>query len=79
MKGVKVDLHVNPAIWSVAQPHRRIPIRQEVNKTIGNHHAMPHPVTKQTLDQLTLGRELRRKLPESLVPTKEVASGQIQS
>ena len=29
---------------------------------------MPHPVTKQTLDQLMLGRELSRKLPESLVP-----------
>ena len=56
----------------------RKPIRQEVQETIGNYHAMPHPVTKQTLDQLTLGRELRRKLPESLVPTKEVASGQIQ-
>ena len=56
----------------------RKPIRQEVRETIGNYHAMPHPVTKQTLDQLTLGRELRRKLPESLVPMKEVASGQIQ-
>ena len=39
---------------------------------------MPYPVTKQTLDQLMLGRELSRKLPESLVPTKEVVSGQIQ-
>ena len=56
----------------------RKPIRQEVKKTIGNYHAMPHPVTKQTLDQLMLGRELSRKLPESLVPTKEVVSGQIQ-
>ena len=25
MKGVQVDLHVDPAMWSVAQPHRRIP------------------------------------------------------
>ena len=56
----------------------RKPIRQEVQKTSGNYHAMPHPVTKQILDLLTLGRELRRKLPESLVPTKEVGSGQIQ-
>ena len=27
MKGVQVDFHVDPAIWSVAQPHRRIPFR----------------------------------------------------
>ena len=25
MKGVQVDLHVDPVIWPVAQPHRRIP------------------------------------------------------
>ena len=56
----------------------RKPIRQVVKKTIGNYHAMPHPVTKQSLDQLTLGRELCRKLPERIVPTKEVSSVQIQ-
>ena len=56
----------------------RKPIRQEVKKTIGNYHAMPHLVTKQTLDQLMLGRELCRKLPERIVPTKEVSSDQIQ-
>ena len=56
----------------------RKPIRQEVKKTIGNYHAMPHPVTKQTLDQLMLGRELSRKLPERIFPSKEVSSDQIQ-
>ena len=56
----------------------RKPIRQEVKKTIGNYHAMLHPVTKQTPDQLTLGRESRRKLPERIVPTKKVLSDQIQ-
>ena len=54
----------------------RKPIRQVVKKTIGNYHAMPHPVTKQSLDQLTLGRELCRKLPKRIVSTQEVSSGQ---
>ena len=42
MKGVKVDLHVNPAIWSVAQSHRRIPfsvrpkLEVELEKLIAN-------------------------------------------
>ena len=53
------------------------PIRQEVEKIIGIYFAMPHPVTKQTPDQLTFGRELRRKLPKRIVPTKEVLSDQI--
>ena len=39
---------------------------------------MPHQVTKQTLDQVTFGRELRRKLPERVVPTKEVLSDHIR-
>ena len=53
-------------------------IRQEVQKTIGNYRAMPHQVTKQTPDQVTFGRELRRKLPERVVPTKEVLSDHIR-
>ena len=48
-----------------------IPIRQEVQKTIDNYRATPHPVTKQTPDHLTFGRELRRKLPERIVPTRK--------
>ena len=53
-------------------------IRHEVQKTIGNYRAMPHQVTKQTPDQVTFGRELRRKLPERVVPTKEVLSDHIR-
>ena len=53
-------------------------IRHEVQKTIGNYRAMPHRVTKQTPDQVTFGRELRRKLPERVVPTKEVLSDHIR-
>ena len=34
------------------------PFDRKFKKTIGNYYAMPHPVTKQTLGQLTLGREL---------------------
>ena len=40
------------------------PFDRKLKKTIGNYHAMPHPVTKQTLDQLPLERDLCRKLPE---------------
>ena len=53
-------------------------IRQEVQKTIGNYRAMPHQVTKQTPDQVTFGRELRRKLPKRVVPKKEVLSDHIR-
>ena len=35
MKGVQVDLHVDPAILSVAQPHRRPKLEVELEKLMG--------------------------------------------
>lgn len=40
------------------------PFDRKFKKTIGNYYAVPHPVTKQTLGQLTLGRELRGNYPK---------------
>ena len=42
--------------------------RQEVQRTVGNYRSTPHPVTRESPDKLMFGREIRRKLPERVVP-----------
>ena len=37
-----------------------------------NYRAMPQPATKESPDMLIFGRELRRKLPERIVPAGEI-------
>ena len=39
-------------------------IRQEVQRTISDYRATPHPLTSESPDMLTFGRELWRKLLE---------------
>ena len=46
----------------------RIAFRQEVQRTVGNYRSTPHPVTRESPDKLMFGREIRRKLPERVVP-----------
>ena len=43
-----------------------------VQRTVGNYCATPHPATKESPDMLMFGRELRRKLPERIVPAGEI-------
>lgn len=45
--------------------------KQEVQRTVGNYRATPHPVTRESLDKLMFGREIRRKLPGRVVPLEE--------
>ncbi|PFX25910.1 Uncharacterized protein K02A2.6 [Stylophora pistillata] len=45
--------------------------KQEIQRTVGNYRATPHPVTRQSPDKLKFGREIRRKLPERVVPQEE--------
>ena len=47
-------------------------IRKGVQRTVGSYRATPHPATKESPDMLMLGRELRRKLPERIVPAGEI-------
>ena len=48
-------------------------IRQEVQTTVGNYRGTPHPVTKESPDKLMFGREIRRKLPCNVNPSREQA------
>ena len=47
-------------------------IREGVQRTVGSYRATPHPATKENPDMLMFGRELRRKLPERIVPAGEI-------
>ena len=47
-------------------------IRVGVQRTVGSYRATPHPATKESPDMLMFGRELRRKLPERIVPVGEI-------
>ena len=47
-------------------------IRDGVQRTVGNYCATPHPATTESPDMLMFGRELRRKLPERIVPAGEI-------
>ena len=47
-------------------------IREGVQRTVGSYRATPHPATKESPDMLMFGRELRRKLPERIVPAGEI-------
>ena len=53
-------------------------IREGVQITVGSYRAKPHPATKESPDMLMFGRELRRKLPERIVPTGEIPYNQIR-
>ena len=53
-------------------------IREGVQITVGSYRAKPHPATKESPDMLMFGRELRRKLPERIVPTGEIPYDQIR-
>ena len=46
--------------------------REGEQRTIGSYRATPHPATKESPDMLMFGRELRRKLPERIVPAGEI-------
>ena len=50
--------------------------KQEVQRTFGNYRATPHPVTRESPDKLMSSREIRRKLPEWVIPKKENAMTQ---
>ena len=43
-----------------------------MQRTVGSYHATPHPATKESPVMLMFGRELRRKLPERIVPAGEI-------
>ncbi|PFX27456.1 hypothetical protein AWC38_SpisGene7841 [Stylophora pistillata] len=43
----------------------------EIRRTVGNYRATRHPVTRESPDKLLFGREIRRKLPERVVPLEE--------
>lgn len=45
--------------------------KQEVQTTVGNYRATPHPVTRESSDKLMFGREIRRKLPGRVVSLAE--------
>ena len=45
--------------------------KREVQRTVGNYRATPHPVTRESPDKLMFLREIRRKLPERVVPQEE--------
>ena len=47
-------------------------IREGVQRTVGSYRATPHPATKESPDMLMFCRELRRKLPERIVPEGEI-------
>ena len=47
-------------------------IRERVQRTVGSYRATPHQATKESPDMLMFGRELRRKLPERIVPAGEI-------
>ena len=53
-------------------------IREGVQRTVGNYCATPHPARKESPDMLMFGRELRRKLPERIVPAGEIPYGPIR-
>ena len=74
--------------WSVpCKPSRRVreflnlegkAIREGVQRTVGNYCATPHPARKESPDMLMFGRELRRKLPERIVPAGEIPYDRIR-
>ena len=47
-------------------------VREGEQRTVGSYRATPHPATKESPDMLLFGRELRRKLPERIVPAGEI-------
>ena len=47
-------------------------IREGVQRTVGSYRATPHPATKESPDMLMFWRELRKKLPERIVPAGEI-------
>ena len=47
-------------------------IREGVQRTVGSYRATPNPATKESPDMLMFCRELRRKLPERIVPAGEI-------
>ena len=53
-------------------------IREGVQRTVGSYRATPHPATKESPDMLMFGRELRRKVPERIVPAGEIPYGPIR-
>ena len=53
-------------------------IREGVQRTVGNYCATPHPARKESPDMLMFGRELRRKLPERIVPAGEIPYDRIR-
>ena len=47
-------------------------IREGVQRTVSSYRATPHPATKESPDMLMFCREVRRKLPERIVPEGEI-------
>ena len=45
--------------------------KQEVQRTVGNYRATPHPVRRESPYKLMFCREIRRKLPGRVVPQAE--------
>ena len=68
--------------WSVScKPSRRVRellnlkeklFGRECKEKVGSYRATPHPATKESPDMLMFGRELRRSLPERIVPAGEI-------
>ena len=53
-------------------------IRERVQRAVGSYRPTYPPATKESPDMLMFGRELRRKLPERIVPTGEIPYDQIR-
>ena len=47
-------------------------IREGVQRTVGSYRATPHQATKESPEMLMFGGELRRKLPERILPAGEI-------
>ena len=47
-------------------------IRERVQRTVGSYRATYPPATKESPDMLMFSRELRRKLPERIVPAGKI-------
>ena len=64
---VECFMHTVKKSARVAKIERKA-FRQEVPRTVGNYRSTPHPVMRESPDKPVVGREIRRKLPERVVP-----------